>query len=104
MVSGALGTQPVGKKLHVLMDTRLEAGTATTQPQLMVVVTVLAIAIYLQIVTSVTTATGDVNIYASTTMAPTHVVATLATKFLQEIGKSAIVSRFSFIVQRKNVN
>lgn len=47
MVSGALGTQPVGKKLHVLMATRLEAGTATTQPQLMVVVTVLAIAIYL---------------------------------------------------------
>lgn len=47
MVSGALGTQPVGKKLNVLMATRPEAGTATIQAQLMVVVTVLAIAIYL---------------------------------------------------------
>lgn len=35
-------------------------------------------------------ATGDANNYALTTMVPTHVVATLVTKFLQETGKNVI--------------
>jgi len=44
MVSGALGTQPAGKRHNVPMVTRPEVETVTTQPQLMVDVTVLAIA------------------------------------------------------------
>lgn len=43
-------------------------------------------------------ATGDANNYALITMVPTHVVATLVTKFLQETGKNVIVRSFSFIV------
>lgn len=43
-------------------------------------------------------ATGDANNYALTTMVPTHVVATLVTKFLQETGKNVIVRGFSFIL------
>lgn len=44
MVSGALGTQPAGKRHNVPMVTRPEVETVTTQPQLMVDLTVLAIA------------------------------------------------------------
>lgn len=80
------------------MVTRPEVETVTTQPQLMVDLTVPAIAMSPQTVTSVAMATGDANNYALTTMVPTHVVATLVTKFLQETGKNVIVRGFSFIL------